>query len=75
MSVTVSEPRYYEISDFARTFGVSAATVDKWCRMGRLNPLRTVGGTRLFTETDREEMQLLRDERATGHRPIPCEAA
>ncbi len=68
MSATSTGPRYYETSDFARSFGVSAALVDKWCRVGLLTPLRTVGGRRLFTESDREEILRLRAQRAANAR-------
>ncbi len=68
MSATTTRPVYYETSDFGRTFGVTSATVDKWCRLGLLSPLRTVGGRRLFTEADREAIQRLRAQRAANMR-------
>lgn len=63
MSAPASAPRLYETSDVARAFGVSAAAIIKWERAGLVAPLRTVGGSRIFTEDDLATLRVRREER------------
>ncbi len=74
MSAILAEP-LYETSDLARHFGVSAAAVQKWTRQGLISPRRTVGGRRLFTQRDIEELERLRGQRAANARHAPGVAA
>ena len=69
----VTEPVYLETSDVARRLGVSAAAVMKWTREGRVSPLRTIGGRRLFTEQDVAALERARAERAAARARRPAE--
>ncbi|MBX7159786.1 MAG: BldC family transcriptional regulator [Acidimicrobiia bacterium] len=39
------------VSEVAELFGVSAKTVSRWAREGRLSSVRTLGGHRRFRES------------------------
>ncbi len=63
------EPRYYETSDVARLFGVSAEAVRKWERVGTIAPpIRTAGGRRLFSL---EQVEAIRARREARHEAAP----
>ncbi len=64
MTVATIAPPLYERSDVARIFGVSASAVLKWETAGIIAPLRTVGGSRLYTENDVATIRRVREERA-----------
>ena len=42
----------YKISEFAKRLGVSADTLRRWDREGKLSPQRTMGGQRIYSELD-----------------------
>lgn len=63
MAETMIEPVYLETSDVARALGVSAAAVQLWTNQGRVTPLRTIGGRRLFTRDDLEQLRIMQGDR------------
>ncbi len=63
MSATSTGPRYYETSDIARHFGVSAAAVQKWAKLGLVTPRRTVRGVALYSADDIRRIKELRAAR------------
>ncbi len=64
MSAIAETPLYATVSPVARRLGVSAGLLHKYARQGLINPLRTTGGTMLFTEDDIAALARLREERA-----------
>jgi len=67
--VATIEPKYYETGDVARAFGVSSEAVRKWEREGTIAaPIRTVGGRRLFSL---EQVEEIRARRASRHEVVP----
>ena len=64
MTGIMTEPVYLETSDVARELNVSAAAVQLWTKQGRVTPLRTIGGRRLFTPADLEALRAMQNERA-----------
>ncbi len=68
MRVATIAPPFYERSDVARIFGVSVSAVLKWELAGIISPLRTVGGSRLYTEDDVATIRRVREERAMPQR-------
>jgi len=67
--VATIEPKYMETGDVARTFGVSSEAVRKWEREGTIvAPIRTVGGRRLFSL---EQVEEIRARRASRHEVAP----
>jgi excisionase family DNA binding protein len=44
-------PRLLTVSEVAELFGVSAKTVSRWAREGRISSVRTLGGHRRFRES------------------------
>lgn len=60
--VTTVEPRYIESSTAARMLNVSVGALIKWERLGKIAPpLRTLGGRRLFTVEQIEEIRARRE--------------
>lgn len=54
---TGGEPaRLLTVSEVADLFGVSAKTVSRWAREGRISSVRTLGGHRRFRETQVREL-------------------
>ncbi len=60
----MAEPVFLETSDVARALGVSAAAVQLWTNQGRVTPLRTIGGRRLFTRDDLQKLRGMQGDRA-----------
>lgn len=53
-----------QCSDAARTIGVATTTLKKWEREGKLAPpIRTVGGMRLYSVEQVEELRATRQAR------------
>jgi len=61
---TMAEPVFLETSDVARALGVSAAAVQLWTNQGRVTPLHTIGGRRLFTPADLETLRVMQNDRS-----------
>lgn len=49
-------PRLLTVSEVADLFGVSAKTVSRWAREGRISSVRTLGGHRRFRESQVREL-------------------
>ena len=64
MPEMIIEPVFLETSDVARALGVSAAAVQLWTNQGRVTPLRTIGGRRLFTPADLETLRVMQNDRS-----------
>ena len=74
-TTTLETPEFYEVGDVARRFGVSVSAAHRWHREGLVAPRRTVGGRRLFTQRDIEDLERLRAQRAANARHAPGVAA
>lgn len=48
--------RLLTVSEVANLFGVSAKTVSRWAREGRISSVRTLGGHRRFRESQVREL-------------------
>ncbi len=66
MSAAAVAPPLYEASDMARALGVSVSALRKWEAAGLVAPLRTVGGSRIYTDGDLATLRARRAERAAA---------
>jgi DNA-binding transcriptional MerR regulator len=56
----MSEQKFFKISEIARMFDLSTATLRLWELHGKIKPRRTESGHRIFTQTDLDRIKELR---------------
>lgn len=59
MNTRKDQKKYYHISNVARTYNVHPQTLRLYEREGLLKPSRSEGNTRLYSEDDLEQLELI----------------
>jgi len=59
MNTRKDQKKYYHISNVARTFNIHPQTLRLYEREGLLKPSRSEGNTRLYSEDDLEQLELI----------------
>ncbi len=62
----------YRVKEFAKLIGKSASTLRRWEREGKLNPSRSVGNQRYYTEKDLQIALNLESRRGRGLTVVYC---
>lgn len=59
MNTRKDQKKYYHISNVARTYNIHPQTLRLYEREGLLKPSRSEGNTRLYSEDDLEQLELI----------------
>lgn len=59
MNTRKNQKKYYHISNVARTYNIHPQTLRLYEREGLLKPSRSEGNTRLYSEDDLEQLELI----------------
>ena len=59
MNTRKDQKKYYHISNIARTYNIHPQTLRLYEREGLLKPSRSEGNTRLYSEDDLEQLELI----------------
>lgn len=59
MNTKKDQKKYYHISNVARTYNIHPQTLRLYEREGLLKPSRSEGNTRLYSEDDLEQLELI----------------
>lgn len=59
MNTRKDQKKYYHISNVARTYNIHPQTLRLYEREGLLTPSRSEGNTRLYSEDDLEQLELI----------------
>jgi predicted site-specific integrase-resolvase len=62
----------YKIAEFSKRLGVSAHTLRRWDKEGKLTPSRTMGGQRIYTELDFQKALRMRVDEKPKRTVIYC---
>ncbi len=67
VSIEKSDELYFTIGDAAHQVGVAQATIRNWEKQGLVNPKRTDGGYRVFSQSDIHLLKSIRQMRREGN--------